>query len=163
MATWWTLATSRRAGATTDVRVRGGRLRNAFGEPPTIQDLYGLIAVDAERKSQIVRDVAHAVASGRSPLVLSGRTDHVEWLGARLRAHAERVSLLKGGMGPKQRTKVTQELAVTEGCPRIIVATGSYVGEGFDDSLRNDARSNGAVLSRQAHRSAFVATRTNAG
>jgi hypothetical protein len=101
MATWWTLATSRRAGATTDVRVRGGRLRNAFGEPPTIQDLYGLIAVDAERKSQIVRDVAHAVASGRSPLVLSGRTDHVEWLGARLRAHAERVSLLKGGMGPK--------------------------------------------------------------
>ena len=40
-------------------------------EAPTIQDLYGL-AVDAERNSQIVRDVARAIANGRSPLVLSG-------------------------------------------------------------------------------------------
>jgi superfamily II DNA or RNA helicase len=103
-------------------------------QPPTIQDLYGLLAVDGERNSQIVRDVAQAVANGRSPLVLSGRTDHVEWLGARLREHVERVFVLKGGMGPKQRTKVTEELAATEGCPRIIVATGSYIGEGFDDS-----------------------------
>jgi superfamily II DNA or RNA helicase len=103
-------------------------------ESPTIQDLYALLAVDAERNSQIVRDVAQAVANGRSPLVLSGRTDHVEWLGARLRDHIERVFVLKGGMGPKQRATVTQELAATEGCPGIIVATGSYIGEGFDDS-----------------------------
>jgi len=68
-------------------------------EAPTIQELYGVIAVDGERNSQIVRDVAQAIANGRSPLVLSGRTDHVEWLGARLREHTERVFVLKGGMG----------------------------------------------------------------
>ena len=116
--------------------------------PPTIQDLYGLLAVDAERNSQIVRDVTRAVANGTSPLVLSGRTDHVEWLGVRLREHIERVVVLKGGMGPKQRAKVTEELAATEGCPRIIVATGSYIGEGFDDSSTrsfSQCRSHGAA------------------
>jgi len=101
---------------------------------PTIQELYGVIAVDAERNSQIVRDVARAIANGRSPLVLSGRTDRVEWLGARLREHMERVFMLKGGMGSKQRAKVAQEFAETENLPRVIVATGSYIREGFDDS-----------------------------
>jgi superfamily II DNA or RNA helicase len=103
-------------------------------EAPTIQELYGVIAVDAERNSQIVLDVSRAIANGRSPLVLSGRTDHVEWLGARLREHTERVFVLKGGMGSKQRAKVAQEFAETENLPRVIVATGSYIGEGFDDS-----------------------------
>jgi len=103
-------------------------------EAPTIQELYGAIAVDDERNSQIVRDVLQAVANGRSPLVLSGRTDHVEWLGARLREHTERVFVLKGGMGSKQRARVAQEFAETENLSRVIVATGSYIGEGFDDS-----------------------------
>jgi superfamily II DNA or RNA helicase len=103
-------------------------------QAPTIQELYALLAVDADRNAQIVRDVMQAVASGRSPLVLSGRTDHVEWLGARLREQTERVFVLKGGMGTKQRAQVAGEFAATENSPRVIVATGSYIGEGFDDS-----------------------------
>jgi hypothetical protein len=43
--------------------------------------------------TRVRKDVAQAVANGRSHLVLSGRTDHVEWLGARLRKHIERVSV----------------------------------------------------------------------
>jgi len=42
--------------------------------------------------------------------------------------------MLKGGMGSKQRAKVAQEFAETENLPRVIVATGSYIREGFDDS-----------------------------
>jgi superfamily II DNA or RNA helicase len=45
-----------------------------------------------------------------------------------------RVFVLKGGMGSKQRAKVAQEFAETENLPRVIVVTGSYIGEGFDDS-----------------------------
>jgi superfamily II DNA or RNA helicase len=101
---------------------------------PTIQDLYALLCVDAERNSQIIKDILQAVANGRSPLVLSGRTAHVEWLGDRLREQVDRVFVLKGGMGPKQRARMSQELASTQACQRIIVATGSYIGEGFDDS-----------------------------
>jgi superfamily II DNA or RNA helicase len=103
-------------------------------QAPTIQDLYALLTVDSERNSQIVRDVLHAVSRGRSPLVLSGRTDHVDWLATTLREHAGRVFVLKGGMGVKQRAQMAQEFADTEHSPRIIVATGSYIGEGFDDS-----------------------------
>jgi superfamily II DNA or RNA helicase len=66
--------------------------------------------------------------------VLSGRTEHVESLGARLREYIDRVFVLKGGMGSKQRAQVSRELAAAEACPRVMVATGSYIGEGFDDS-----------------------------
>jgi superfamily II DNA or RNA helicase len=103
-------------------------------QAPTIQELYALLAVDADRNAQIVRDVMQAVACGRSPLVLSGRTDHVEWLGARLREQTERVFVLKGGMGAKQRAHLAADFAATENSSRVIVATGSYIGEGFDDS-----------------------------
>ncbi|HTA46344.1 MAG TPA: DEAD/DEAH box helicase family protein [Bryobacteraceae bacterium] len=108
--------------------------RWSLEQAPTIQELYALLAVDADRNAQIVRDVMQAVACGRSPLVLSGRADHVEWLGARLREHTERVFVLKGGMGTKQRAHLASEFAATETSSRVIVATGSYVGEGFDDS-----------------------------
>ena len=102
-------------------------------QAPTIQDLYALLCVDAERNSQIVKDILQAVANGRSPLVLSGRTAHVEWLGDRLREQVGRVFVLKGGMGPKQRAQMSQKLASTQAYRRI-VATGSYDGEVFDDS-----------------------------
>jgi superfamily II DNA or RNA helicase len=36
-------------------------------------------------------------------------------------------------MGPQQRAQMSRELASTQACQRIIVATGSYIGEGFDD------------------------------
>jgi superfamily II DNA or RNA helicase len=58
----------------------------------------------------------------------------VEWLAARLREHTEKVFVLKGGMGAKQRSQITREFAATENSSRVIVATGSYIGEGFDDS-----------------------------
>jgi superfamily II DNA or RNA helicase len=103
-------------------------------QAPTIQELYTLLTVDADRNSQIVNDVVEAVTRGRSPLVLSGRTDHVEWLGTRLRERVEHVFMLKGGMGAKQRAGTAERFAETVNLPRVIVATGSYIGEGFDDS-----------------------------
>jgi len=96
---------------------------------PTIQELYALLTVNGDRNSQIVNDVVEAVARGRSPLVLSGRTEHVEWLGARLRERVEHVFVLKGGMGAKQRPEMAERFAATANLPRVIVATGSYIGE----------------------------------
>jgi superfamily II DNA or RNA helicase len=91
-----------------------------------------LIAADAGRNEQIIRDVVAAVRKGRSPLVLSGRTEHVERLCIRLRQHCDKVLMLKGGMAVKERARLMQELTI-EDAPRIVVATGSYIGEGFDD------------------------------
>jgi superfamily II DNA or RNA helicase len=104
----------------------------AGATPPTIQELYALIAADTARNEQIVRDVVAAVRHGRSPLVLSGRTEHVEKLCIRLRQHCDKVLMLKGGMAAKERARLMQELVI-EDSPQIIIATGSYIGEGFDD------------------------------
>jgi superfamily II DNA or RNA helicase len=99
---------------------------------PTIQELYKALANDSTRTDQIVRDVAAAVMQGRTPLVLSGRTEHLERLCLRLRQHCKNVYLLKGGMAGKERARIMQELTIDDS-PRVIVATGSYIGEGFDD------------------------------
>lgn len=99
---------------------------------PTIQELYALLSTDAARNELIIRDVVAAVRMGRSPLVLSGRTEHVERLSMRLRQHCDRVVMLKGGMAEKERARLVQELVVDD-APRIVIATGSYIGEGFDD------------------------------
>lgn len=65
--------------------------------------------------------------------MLSGRTDHIDRLCFRLRQYCDRVFLLKGGITGKERARLMQELVLEEQ-PRIIIATGSYIGEGFDDS-----------------------------
>src|SRR3990172_11130805 len=45
------------------------------------------------------------------------------------------IFVLKGGMGKKQRRSTAEALAsVPENESRVILATGSYIGEGFDDA-----------------------------
>jgi superfamily II DNA or RNA helicase len=68
------------------------------------------------------------------PLVLTHRTAHLEHLALGL-SSIEHVVILKGGMGKKQRRAAAEKLAsIPDGVPRVILATGSYIGEGFDDS-----------------------------
>jgi superfamily II DNA or RNA helicase len=75
------------------------------------------------------------LSSGRSPLVLTGRTEHLDYLAERLRGICSRTFVMKGGMGAKQRRRLAESLAaVPLDEPRVILATGSYLGEGFDDS-----------------------------
>ncbi len=108
---------------------------NGDGADVTIQDVYSALVTDQERNESIVRDVIDAVESGRSPLVLTGRTDHLSRLESALAGKVRNVIVLKGGMGRKQRRAVSEALAgVPEGEQRLILATGSYIGEGFDDA-----------------------------
>ena len=52
-----------------------------------------------------------------------------------LNGAAEHIFVLKGGMGKKQRKAIDEAMKVVpDGAPRLILATGSYVGEGFDDA-----------------------------
>jgi len=100
----------------------------------TIQDIYGALIVSQERNDLIVRDLQQALSSGRSPLVLTSRTGHLDYLAGRLGSVCPHILILKGGMGTKQRKKLAESLAAVP-CdePRVILATGSYLGEGFDD------------------------------
>src|ERR1700723_1614769 len=54
---------------------------------------------------------------------------------AALSGKVSNVFVLKGGMGKKQRRTIAEAMAaVPESEPRVILATGSYIGEGFDDA-----------------------------
>ncbi len=101
----------------------------------TIQDIYAALVDDAARNEMIAADLIQSVESGRSPLLLTGRTEHLKFFAAKLEGVVKHVFVLKGGMGKKQRKAVADALAsVPEGEPRAILATGSYIGEGFDDA-----------------------------
>jgi superfamily II DNA or RNA helicase len=101
----------------------------------TIQDIYGALVNDVSRNEMIAGDIVRAVESGRCPLLLTGRTEHLQYFAAKLAGVAKHVFVLKGGMGKKQRRATAAALAsVPEDESRIILATGSYIGEGFDDA-----------------------------
>jgi superfamily II DNA or RNA helicase len=101
----------------------------------TIHDIYSALVGDVARNEMIAADLIRAVEAGRSPLLLTGRTEHLQYFAAKLNGVVKHVFVLKGGMGKKQRRSIAQALAsVPEHEPRVILATGSYIGEGFDDA-----------------------------
>lgn len=76
-----------------------------------------------------------AIAEGRSPLVLTERRDHLELLATRLATVCGHVIALRGGTGAKKRRESLARLrGVPPDEPRLVLATGRYVGEGFDDA-----------------------------
>jgi superfamily II DNA or RNA helicase/very-short-patch-repair endonuclease len=99
------------------------------------QSLYGELIGDESRNRRICEDVVHAVKNGRSPLVLTERNEHLDRLAGQLTSRIRHVIVLKGGMGKKQRDAITAELeSIPLDSERVIVATGRYIGEGFDDA-----------------------------
>lgn len=91
------------------------------------------LAQDAERNALIIADVAAAFAAGRTVLVLTERRDHLELLRHAFEQFAERVVVLRGGMKAGERRAAGELLHPQDLTPRIILATGKYLGEGFDD------------------------------
>jgi superfamily II DNA or RNA helicase len=88
---------------------------------------------DGTRNDQIVTDIVDALSRGRHCLVLTQRTRHVDVLTALLREHGHDPVVLTGGLGVKARKQALARLAPAVPGPALLaVATGSYVGEGFD-------------------------------
>jgi len=100
-----------------------------------IQDIYGALARDAARNDLIFDDVVAALEAGRSPLVITERKDHLELLAERLSKFCKNVIVLKGGMTSRGAKAATAALeACAEDDERLLLATGRYLGEGFDDA-----------------------------
>ena len=101
----------------------------------TIQEVYAALVDDRVRNELILTDLVHAAIDGRSPLLLTGRTDHLKYFETELAGKVNNVFTLKGGMGKKQRRSTAEAIAAVPDCePRVILATGSYIGEGFEDA-----------------------------
>lgn len=99
-----------------------------------IQEIRTALVRDDRRNRLICDDVLEVLAMKRSPLILAQRKEHVDRLAERLQGLVRNVIVLKGGMGKKERQAVADRMAaIPDGEERVIVATGRYVGEGFDD------------------------------
>jgi superfamily II DNA or RNA helicase len=102
---------------------------------PSIQDVYSFLMQDERRNDLIFNDLLESLKMGRSPLLLSERVEHVELFASRLENFARNVIVLKGGMGKNQRKALGDRIkAIPDGEERILIATGRYIGEGFDDA-----------------------------
>jgi superfamily II DNA or RNA helicase len=102
-------------------------------EAAHIQQVFAALVEDQQRTRHICRDVHAAVTAGRTCLVLTQRTDHIEAIVAGLAELGDHAFVLRGGMGKRARTAVAAALSSRDPDGGIVlVATGSYLGEGFD-------------------------------
>jgi len=97
--------------------------------------LYDELIADETRNRMVCDEVVAAVEQGRSPVVLTERNEHLEYLTEQLTPRIQHVVILRGGMGRKQMRAVTDQLAnIPQEAGRVLLATGRYLGEGFDDA-----------------------------
>ena len=101
---------------------------------PGIQELYSELAASEMRNRLIANDVIANYEAGRSSLVLTERTSHVETLAGKIREKMADVIPLTGKYGVRQTREALRKISdVPQQNPLTIVATGKYIGEGFDE------------------------------
>lgn len=115
------------------VRQTTFRLEAGIDRAP-IRDIYRALASDERRNRAVRDDVLAAAQAGRSPILLTERKDHLEYFAERLKGAVRHLVVLQGGMTGRQRkARVEQLEAIPDNEERVVLATGRYIGEGFDD------------------------------
>jgi superfamily II DNA or RNA helicase len=97
-------------------------------ERPKISDAYRWIMENENRTQRIVSDVINNVREAKHPIVLTERREHAETINNLLKERGVNSIILKGAMKAAERKRVDEHLHSAQ----VVVATGKYVGEGFD-------------------------------
>ena len=98
-----------------------------------INEAYQLVITNGERNTQIIEDVKDCLGKKRTPLVLTRFKEHADYLYERLKNEAAYVFLLYGGSSSKAKNAVREQMRlVPEDKSMILIATGQYIGEGFN-------------------------------
>jgi superfamily II DNA or RNA helicase len=101
----------------------------------SIQEIYSQLTRDESRNDMIFNDLLTSLEMKRSPLLLTERTEHMEYFAERLEKFARNVIVMRGGLGKRQREEIAERIAfIPDEEERVLVATGRYIGEGFDDA-----------------------------
>lgn len=101
-----------------------------------LNEINDLIAKDVIRSENIIKDIKKEYENGKNILVLTERLELMNYVYDKLSKYTNNIFKYYGGIG-KTVLKNYEELInqINEiGSNKIIVATGSYIGEGFDDS-----------------------------
>ncbi|MFY3791490.1 TOTE conflict system archaeo-eukaryotic primase domain-containing protein [Ureibacillus sp. MALMAid1270] len=100
-----------------------------------IQSLYKELVNNHSRNEMIFNDVLQALEEGSTPLILTERVEHAHTLASKFKGFAKNIFLLTGKMKEKERQELLNKLKnLKDDEERLIIATGKYIGEGFDHS-----------------------------
>lgn len=103
-------------------------------EKPSITDVYRQLAESEYRNNLIVQDVIAAVQDGRTPIIISERMSQIETLYDMLKDCADNVIVLSGQGTAKSKKECLESVKnVPSSESLILLATGKYAGEGFDE------------------------------
>ena len=94
--------------------------------------MYRALAESDLRNDRIFDDVLRALEDGRHPLVLTERRDHLERLALRFHSFVRMVIVFRGSMSARERAAALTTLRSADPVERLVLATGRYLGEGFD-------------------------------
>lgn len=111
------------------------RLRDTRIDLPDagIQDVFRHLACDQSRTDAIAQDIRDAFRQGRKVLVLTERTEHLDAIQTAIKSDVPEAFVLHGRMSKKQRATLIATLdGLPPTVPRVLLATGKLVGEGFD-------------------------------
>lgn len=97
-------------------------------------EIMQALMINENRNQLIINDVIQALTEKRFPLILTERREHLELLHRLLEKVTSNPIVLHGGKSAKEREAIMQQLKeIPENEARVILATGAYIGEGFDD------------------------------
>jgi hypothetical protein len=114
--------------------IRETSLSCKWTDEDKITNLWPQLISDDKRNQMIFDDIIRALEEKRSPIVLTERKDHLELLHAKLKGFVKHIIVLHGGMRAKRRKEMLSMLEeIPDSEERLILATGQYIGEGFDD------------------------------
>ena len=114
-----------------------------FKMPPSLKDkriaihkVYNALVCDNPRNLLIFDDVMESVTvEKRSPILITERKDHLRMFEEKFRPLIKNVMVFHGGMGQKQRNELCEKIkSIPDSEERLLIATGKYLGEGFDDA-----------------------------
>lgn len=104
-------------------------------EKLTSNEAYEIVVNSNLRNSLIASHIEECVKQGHTPLVLSKRKGQLDVLFEKVRDKADHVLVLTGGKKQSERKEIRERLnSIPESESLIILATGQYIGEGFNCS-----------------------------
>lgn len=116
-------------------RITQARLKEelAHQENISMADIYNDLSNNALRNQLIVDDIKHCLHEKRNPVLITARKAHLDVL-ADMMKDVPNVFVMQGGMGKKQQRMILDEFFnkyLSES--RVLLTTGAFLGEGFDD------------------------------
>jgi len=102
----------------------------------TIHEVYNALTSDHARNMLIFEDVMKSIVEEkRSPILITERKDHLKMFEEKFSPSVKNVLIFLGGMGQKQRRSLDERIkSIPDEEERLLIATGKYLGEGFDDA-----------------------------